>query len=181
MEKNNFLERITLKVKEQIEREKKQWPIESLEEVFKKDRRLPSFKDAFLKNNYPNIISEIKFGSPSAGTIKPRSEGDSVEIAGQYLKEKSSALSIVTESFYFKGDVNDIKRVSLAYPKAKILRKDFIIDEFQILHSRVLGASCVLLIVSLLGPEKLKDFLDLTKKYGKGRIDLDSGTFTPLK
>ena len=53
MEKNNFLERITLKVKEQIEREKKQWPIESLEEVFKKDRRLPSFKDAFLKNNYP--------------------------------------------------------------------------------------------------------------------------------
>ncbi|MDC0254029.1 indole-3-glycerol phosphate synthase TrpC [Bacteriovoracales bacterium] len=165
MAKNNFLERITLKVKEQVEREKKQWPVESLEEAFKKDGRFPSFKEAFLKKKYPSIISEIKFGSPSAGTIRSRSEGDSVEIAGQYLKERSSALSIVTEPFYFKGDINDIKRVSLAYPKAKILRKDFIIDEFQILHSRVLGASCVLLIVSLIGRERLKDFLDLTKKY----------------
>ena len=95
MAKNNFLERITLKVKEQVEREKKQWPVESLEEAFKKGCRLPSFREAFLKKKYPNIISEIKFGSPSVGTIRPRSEGDSVNIAGQYLKERSSALNAV--------------------------------------------------------------------------------------
>ena len=68
---------------------------------------------------------------------------------------KSFIITIITV-LSCKGDINDIKRVSLAYPKAQILRKDFIIDEFQILHSRVLGASCVLLIVSLIGPERLK-------------------------
>lgn len=164
--KNSFLEKITLKVKEQVEREKKQWPIESLEEAQRKAPLAVSFRESFLRKDYPSIISEIKFGSPSAGTIRLRSEGDCVEIAGKYLREKASALSIVTEPFYFKGDIHDVKRVSLAYPHARILRKDFIIDEFQILHSRVLGASCLLLIVSLLGSQKLKHFLELTKKYG---------------
>jgi indole-3-glycerol phosphate synthase len=164
---NSFLSRIYKKVKEQVEREKKQWPIESLEEAFQHigPCKKPSFRSLFLEENGPHIISEIKYGSPSAGSIKPRFELDCVDIAGRYLKEGASALSIVTEPFYFKGDALDIKRVSKEYSNAHVLRKDFVIDEFQVLHTKVLGAKCILLIVALLGAKKLEAFLNHAKKY----------------
>ena len=165
---NSFLSRIYKKVKEQVEREKKQWPIESLEEAFQHSEinQKPSFRNLFLEGNGPHIISEIKYGSPSAGIIKPRFELDCVDIAGKYLKEGPKALSIVTEPFYFKGDVLDIKRVSKEHTKAPILRKDFVIDEFQVLHTKVLGARSILLIVALLGKERLETFLNYASKYG---------------
>ena len=165
---NSFLSRIYKKVKEQVETEKKQWPIESLEEIYQHvdNSKKRSFRESFLKENGPHIISEIKYGSPSAGIIKPRFEMECSEIAGSYLKEGAAALSIVTEPFYFKGDVLDIKKVSNEFPDANILRKDFIIDEFQLLHSKVLGANCILLIVALLGAHKLELFLKYAKKYG---------------
>ncbi len=165
---NSFLSRIYKKVKEQVEREKKQWPVESLEEVFKhiNNQKELSFGKSLIKNHGTHIISEIKYGSPSVGIIKPRSEMSCIEIARSYLKEGSAALSIVTEPFYFKGEALDIKRVSKEFPEANILRKDFIIDEFQILHSKALGANVILLIVALLGPQKLEIFLNHAERYG---------------
>ena len=165
---NTFLSRIYKKVKTQVEREKKQWPIESLEEAFQHvniSKRV-SFRESFLEGSRPHIISEIKYGSPSVGVIKPRFEMDCTEIARSYLKGGATALSIVTEPFYFKGDILDIKRVSNKFHNAKILRKDFIVDEFQILHTKVLGADCILFIVALLGPRKLELFLKYAEKYG---------------
>ena len=165
---NSFLSRIYKKVKEQVEREKKQWPIESLEESFQhiNNSEESSFRKSFFKGDGPHIISEIKYGSPSAGIIKPRFEMSCIEIAESYLKEGAAALSVVTEPFYFKGDILDIKRISKEFPQANILRKDFIIDEFQILHAKTLGANCILLIVALLGPHKLEAFLKHAEKYG---------------
>ena len=165
---NSFLSRIYRKVKEQVEREKKQWPVESLEEAFKhiNNHKKLNFGKSLIKNPGPHIISEIKYGSPSVGIIKPRSEMSCIEIARSYLKEGSSALSIVREPFYFKGEALDIKRVSKEFPETNILRKDFIIDEFQILHSKALGANVILLIVALLGPQKLEIFLNHAERYG---------------
>ena len=165
---NNFLSRIYKKVKDQVEREKKQWPIESLEDAFQQVNisKKSSFKESFLKGSNPHIISEIKYGSPSTGIIKPRFEMDCTAVASSYLKEGATALSIVTEPFYFKGDILDIKRISNEFYNAKILRKDFIIDEFQILHTKVLGADCILFLVALLGPRKLEIFLKYADKYG---------------
>jgi len=100
------------------------------------------------------IVAEIKFASPSCGHIKDYK--DPVDIARQYLDNGAAALSVLTEPDYFKGSLEYMKAVRIAFPDARILMKDFVLDLKQIYQARIYGASAVLLIVAFLDAELLK-------------------------
>lgn len=101
------------------------------------------------------LIAEIKKSSPSAGLI--RKDFDPVAIAGVYQRCGAAALSVLTDRTYFAGDLSFIERVkrTVALP---VLRKDFIINEYQVLESRAAGADAILLIAAILSPAQVHAF-----------------------
>ncbi len=110
-----------------------------------------------------SIIAEIKKASPSKGVI--REDFNPVAIARIYDENSASALSVITDQRFFQGSLEYLKSIR-AVTKLPILRKDFIIDPYQIYESRVAGADAVLLIVAALTPKKLKEFLVITAALG---------------
>jgi indole-3-glycerol phosphate synthase len=96
----------------------------------------------------PNLIAEIKKRSPSAGLIVE--DFDPVRIARTYHRHGAAALSVLTDETYFQGRVDDLCAVKEAVP-LPVLRKDFIVDEYQLTESRAAGADAVLLIAEVLG------------------------------
>jgi len=105
----------------------------------------------FLEKNRPQIIAEIKKGSPSLGLRFP--DLDVVEQARLYEKMGASAISVLTEEDFFFGSVEDLKKIR-EQVNLPILRKDFILTEDQIIESKNIGAHCVLLIVAAIGGKK---------------------------
>lgn len=108
------------------------------------------------KDDSLSIIAEIKKASPSAGII--RENFDPACIAGEYVRSGVQAISVLTEKDYFMGDDSYLVKVRQNAP-VPLLRKDFIIDLWQVYQSRCLGADAILLIVALLDEEMLKKML----------------------
>src|SRR5512138_3709666 len=114
------------------------------------------------RNGRNAIIAEIKCASPSGGVI--RRNVDMAMMAGVLQEGGCTALSVLTEPYFFGGTVQDIRRVKSAV-SLPVLRKDFIIDERQVAESRFLGADAVLLIAAVLKSD-LEDFVALAISYG---------------
>ena len=114
-----------------------------------------------LQNKAEAIIAEIKKASPSAGIISDNF--DPVLKSKEYESFGASALSILTEEDYFLGNIEYIKDVK-AITSLPILRKDFIVDEYQIYESKLIGADCILLIASILNDEELKNFSEIAER-----------------
>nr|WP_319775938.1 indole-3-glycerol phosphate synthase TrpC [uncultured Sphaerochaeta sp.] len=110
-----------------------------------------------------SVIAEVKHASPSKGVIA--SSFDPTAIAKEYEKGGASAISVLTEPTRFLGDDSYLASIaeSVSLP---LLRKDFIITSYQILESRILGASAILLIAALLDHTTLSSFLSLTRSLG---------------
>lgn len=135
--------------------------------------RLKSLTENLPKGDFPfeealkrpgiSLICEIKKASPSKGVIDP--EFNYLKIAKEYEKGKADAISCLTEPKWFLGSdeiFKDIrKKVSLP-----MLRKDFVVDEYQIYQAKLLGANCILLIVSLLNKETLEKYINLAASLG---------------
>ncbi len=113
------------------------------------------FCSIFLSSTQPVIIAEIKFASPSRGKIYPGTL-HCTEIAKSYIKNQASALSVLTEPHFFKGDINYIKKIRHNFLSVPILCKDFILSEKQILQALCYGANAILLIVAFLDAPLLK-------------------------
>ena len=114
-----------------------------------------------ISNKDEAIIAEIKKASPSAGVISE--DFDPIKKAIEYEAFGASALSILTEEDFFMGSVDhlkDVKKIT-ALP---ILRKDFMIDEYQIYESKLIGADCILLIASILSDQQIKDFINISQQ-----------------
>ena len=112
------------------------------------------------------LIAEVKKASPSRGII--RSDFNPAEIAQIYASNGASAISVLTDSKYFQGSLNHLKdiRKALADKRLPLLRKDFILDPYQVYESRAYGADGLLLIVAILVPEKMETLLELTHQLG---------------
>ena len=119
----------------------------------------PSFKKSLLEKDEA-IIAEIKKASPSAGIISHNF--DPVSKAKEYESIGASALSILTEESYFKGSSKYLEEVK-RHTKLPILRKDFMIDEYQLYEAKLMGADCILLIASILNDEQIKSFVMLAE------------------
>ncbi|MFC2022105.1 indole-3-glycerol phosphate synthase TrpC [Chloroflexota bacterium] len=121
-----------------------------------------------LRGDCIQLIAEVKKASPSRGIIRP--DFNPVEIAQTYASNGASAISVLTESRYFQGGLNHLKdiRDTPGDKRLPLLRKDFILDSYQVYESRAYGADSLLLIVAILTPEKLEELLGLSHELGMG-------------
>lgn len=109
------------------------------------------------------IIAEIKQASPSKGILT--SDFDPVRIAGTYLEGGANAISVLTDSKFFKGSLQDLQNVRRAVD-IPLLRKDFIIDPYQIYEAKFYGADAILLIVAALSPDDLQRLKTTAESLG---------------
>ena len=161
----NILEKICLEKRKEVEKLKKEKSIDFLKKNKKKNKKTKNFLSILTKKNLSNynLIAEIKKKSPSAGLI--RKNFDHVKIAQYYKRAGAKCLSILTEKNFFGGQISfigDIKNV-IDIP---ILRKDFIIDEWQIYESYYYGADCILIILSVINDKQAKKFLEIANVLG---------------
>lgn len=158
----NILETIIAHKRIEVDIRKKFFSLESLEStpLFKEAK--PSFKAALAKKG-PSIIGEFKRRSPSKGIINSLVEID--DVAKGYESAGVSAMSILTDLEFFGGDELDFQQVA-GYAKIPLLRKDFIIDEFQIVEAKSIGASAILLIAAVLTKKEIYKFSNLADSLG---------------
>jgi len=162
----DILKEIIKKTKADLEKRKKEYPEEWLGRSLAFNPFLPRDVHKALKSTPDNpyrIIAEIKKASPSKGII--REDFDPIEIGVAYQEGGADALSILTEPHWFKGDKEYLGMVR-RYVSVPLLRKDFIIDKYQILEALVYGADFVLLIAKALSRKELKELINYAHHLG---------------
>lgn len=156
----NILEEIAEKTKQRIQKEKVRVPVEDLKERIVKNEI--SFLKA-LKKEGMSYICEVKKASPSKGLIAP--DFPYLEIAGEYEAAGASAISCLTEPYYFQGSERYLEEITSTV-KIPVLRKDFTVDEYMIYQARALGAAAVLLICAILDDSQLRGYRQLAESMG---------------
>lgn len=157
----NILEKIVEKTKNRVKRLKETEKEIKEQSIARKEKTI-SFKEALQKESI-GFICEIKKASPSKGIISE--EFPYLNIAKEYEKAGADAISVLTEPDFFLGSPNYLNEISKNV-QIPILRKDFIIDELQIYESKIIGASAILLICSILDEQTLSKFIKITHKMG---------------
>jgi indole-3-glycerol phosphate synthase len=157
-----FLNRIVESKKEEVLRRKRELPLSELEAAI---RKLPAPRDfkASLEKSSCAVIAEVKRSSPSKGIL--REEFDYKKIASLYAMNGASAISVLTDEKYFGGHgryLSEIRKVV----ELPLLRKDFIIDPYQILETRAIGGDAVLLVTRLLEENQLREYIGLAEQSG---------------
>jgi indole-3-glycerol phosphate synthase len=163
MKKNDTLKEIVLKKQEKIVLAKQQIPEEELKNRIQGLPITRPFIEAINKPRQICLIAEIKKASPSRGII--REDFNHQEIARIYQEAGASAISILTEEDYFLGSLNYLNQAK-SVVELPILRKDFILEPYQVYESRVFGADAILLIADLLTKDKLTELIDIAESLG---------------
>lgn len=158
----NILKTIIEKKKREVADNKRRKSIADLkqERLFKNETL--SFKDFLLRKDKTGIIAEFKRRSPSKGIINGTSTV--AEVTSDYVKYGASAISILTDEEFFGGSLNDLSKGTVH--GVPILRKEFIVDEYQVIESKAYGADIILLIAACLSEEEVKRFSRLAKSIG---------------
>jgi indole-3-glycerol phosphate synthase len=162
---NKLLKEICEKKKEELEILKKKCSINSLKKLLpnKKNRGFKKLIEKSQKFKINNIIAEIKKASPSAGEIINNYVPE--DIAVKYEQSGAGAISILTEKFFFKGSIDHLSIINKK-TNIPILRKDFIIDPYQIYESKIYGADTILLIVKILNDSQIKEYINIANEIG---------------
>ncbi|MBM4441932.1 MAG: indole-3-glycerol phosphate synthase TrpC [Candidatus Rokubacteria bacterium] len=128
---------------------------------------LPPARDfaAALRGTPVALIAEVKRASPSRGVLDPDRPWDPVGLARTYAENGAAAISVLTDEKYFQGRLDSLARIRAAVA-VPLLRKDFTIDEYQLVEARAAGADAVLLIVAILEAPLLRDLLAAAKGLG---------------
>ncbi len=138
-------------------------PVAKLEAIVSGLPPTRGFRFALLKESEVGIIAEVKKASPSAGVL--RADFDPVAIATIYSDHGAACLSVLTDETYFQGKLEYLGQIREAVP-VPLLRKDFIIDRYQLLEARAAGADAVLLIAEILPGRRLAELHDHATKLG---------------
>lgn len=158
-----ILDKIVAHKKIEVQASKDVHTITDLQKFEAFDRGCYSFKDFLLDPNRTGIIAEFKRKSPSKGIINDKVEVEDVTTG--YAAAGASALSVLTDHSFFMGDKADLVRARKVN-EIPLLRKDFMIDEYQIFEAKALGADIILLIAAILTPEEINLFSSTAKKLG---------------
>jgi len=160
-----ILEQIVADTRLELRARKRAVPLAELQRLVLTQSPPLDFASA-LRGERIRFIAEVKKASPSKGII--RSDFDPVEIAQIYANNGASAISVLTESRYFHGNLSYLKDIkdALGNKGLPLLRKDFIHDSYQVYESRAYGADSLLLIVAILTPVKLVELIALSHELG---------------
>lgn len=161
---SNILDDIIDDTRELVEQRKRESPLQELKDrPFYSDREPLSLVDA-LQESGMSFIAEVKKASPSKGEI--REDFDPAWIAQQYADNDASAISVLTEPLYFDGSIEHLAWIRAHVPDTPLLRKDFIIDPYQLVEARAVGADAVLLIATALDAGQLSDLHAAARELG---------------
>lgn len=166
MSQSTILERIIAQKHREIIRDAEQESLASLEQRARTAEPVRGFITALrrrIENRQAAVIAEIKKASPSKGLI--RADFDPVRIAAQYEGAGAACLSVLTDREFFQG-CNTYLQQARAACALPVIRKDFIIDPYQIAEARAIGADCVLLIVAALAPTQLRELAEYAAGIG---------------
>ena len=141
----------------EVNKQKEILPLDEIKQKLNDKYSSRSFKEAISVPNKVNLIAEIKKASPSRGII--RKDFDPADIAITYEANGASAVSVLTDNKFFQGDLAFLSIVRNVTSSLPILRKDFIIDEYQIYQSKMAGADAILLISAILDRDTLQRFI----------------------
>lgn len=158
----NILEKIIEQKKSEVRRKKADISISDLQQYPLYERRTFSLKEFLLDDTKTGIIAEFKRRSPSKGIINDKA--DVLEITKAYSENGASCLSVLTDEYYFGGCNEDL--ITARVNKIPILRKDFIIDEYQITEAKAIGADVILLIAACLSPADVQRMAIFAKNAG---------------
>ncbi|MDR0407351.1 MAG: indole-3-glycerol phosphate synthase TrpC [Campylobacteraceae bacterium] len=161
-----ILDEIIRQTEEDLNRRKKEFPIEWLGRTLSYNNFAPRDVKPHLRSTKENpyrIIAEVKKASPSKGVI--REDFDPILIAQSYNNGGADALSVLTEPHFFKGNLEYLAQIR-RYVPIPLLRKDFTVDEYQVLEAYVYGADFILLIAKALSKKKLSDLLSFAMELG---------------
>ena len=158
--KNNFLQEMAISSEKRLEESRIHLSEESLlgacEDL--EERSAIEFQEGFI------FITEIKKSSPSLGEISNR-EFDITDQAGIYVKSGTNVISVLTEPLRFSGSLQDLKHVSKAFPETPTMRKDFLVDPYQVSEAFINGARGILLIVAMLSDDMLNQMVERAIKH----------------
>jgi len=159
----NILDKIVLHKLEEVKLSKTQVSIKELEAAAHFSRTPYSFKSFLLDDTRSGIIAEYKRKSPSKGIINDTSTVE--EVTTGYAAAGASALSVLTDAEFFGGHRDDIIKAR-SVNDIPILRKDFVIDEYQLFEAKAMGADIVLLIAAILSPAEISSLTKRAKSLG---------------
>lgn len=155
----NILDKIIEAKKAEVTRQKAAVSVEALENNELFGRKTFSLKQFLLDETKTGIIAEFKRKSPSKGIIN--ATADVIEVTTAYTNNGASCLSVLTDEYFFGGTAADLKAARVN--NIPILRKDFMIDEYQITEARAMGADVILLIAACLSPARVKELAEFAK------------------
>jgi indole-3-glycerol phosphate synthase len=158
----NILEEIIEYKKEEVRSRKSQVSIPELERSGLFSRPVLSLRDFLLDKSKTGIIAEFKRRSPSKGVINP--DVDVVDVTRGYAANGASCLSVLTDEHFFGGSDGDL--IKARVNQIPILRKDFVIDEYQLTEAKSIGADVILLIAACLSPAEVKRLAVFAKNIG---------------
>jgi indole-3-glycerol phosphate synthase len=158
-----ILDRIVDSKRREIEDRRRRTPANDLERRLADAPAVRDFRAALDKPGTVQVIAEVKKASPSAGLL--RADFDPVAIARTYARHGAAAISVLTDEPFFQGRLSDLTAIRAAVTPP-LLRKDFILDRYQLLEARVAGADAVLLIAEILTDAELSRLLEEARALG---------------
>jgi indole-3-glycerol phosphate synthase len=169
VETGTILDRILAQTTADVAVRKSTTPVAALERIAR-DRQAPVGLRSALARPGLSVIAEFKRASPSRGRFPV--ELDPAAVAAEYLRGDASGLSVLTDGPFFQGSLDDLSAAAAvahrASPSAPVLRKDFVVDDYQIAEALAFGADAILLIVAALDQRTLTDLLTAARERGLG-------------
>jgi len=159
----NMLDQIIAYKKKEVEERKSLYPVKLLEKSVYFNSPVISLSKYLLREDKAGIIAEIKRKSPSKGMINKYVSVERTSIG--YMQAGASALSILTDTEFFAGTNADLT-TARKFNYCPILRKDFMIDEYQVIEARSIGADAILLLANVLTPARVKELAKFAKSLG---------------
>jgi indole-3-glycerol phosphate synthase len=159
-----ILDKINNNKRTEIAEAKSKVSLEQLKESPYFKRKINSLKAVLLAEGASGVIAEFKTKSPSMGVISNSAEAS--EVTESYIKAGAFVLSVLTDNFFFGGSFDDLAKARWANPNTPILRKDFILDPYQVYETKAHGADVVLLIAESMSKSLLLELAQTAKEIG---------------
>ena len=159
-----ILDQIIVEKKKEIALSKVQASVQELEKSGYFARTCQSLCLSLVEPSSSGIISEYKRKSPSKGIINDKLSP--AEVTSAYVKAGAAGLSVLTDEPFFGGTRKDFEEARVANPFTPMLRKDFMVDEYQVLEAKSMGADVILLIAAALSPDEIKTLGTLARSLG---------------